>query len=200
MSLLARAFKRESVDNYLSADSHMSRVLTTRDLISLGVGTVIGTGIFILPGHEAADHAGPAVAIAFLIAAIFSGLSGMAFAEFSAAMPVAGSAYSYGGAIYGEIIGWLLGWSLIVEYFLAVSAIATGFSAYLGNLLAIFGIHIPKYLSAGPMEGGIVNLFAVLIILFVAAILSRGLNTSKKVENGAVVIKIAILILFIVCG
>ncbi|MCT3049405.1 APC family permease [Leuconostoc mesenteroides] len=200
MSLLARAFKRESVDNYLSADSHMSRVLTTRDLISLGVGTVIGTGIFILPGHEAADHAGPAVAIAFLIAAIFSGLSGMAFAEFSAAMPVAGSAYSYGGAIYGEIIGWLLGWSLIVEYFLAVSAIATGFSAYLGNLLAIFGIHIPKYLSAGPMEGGIVNLFAVLIILFVAAILSRGLNTSKKVENGAVVIKIAILILFIVGG
>lgn len=200
MSVLSRAFKRESVNNYIAADSHMERVLTTKDLISLGVGTVIGTGIFILPGHEAAEHAGPAVAIAFLIAAIFSGLSGMAFAEFSSAMPVAGSAYSYGGVIYGEIIGWLLGWSLIVEYFLAVSAIATGFSAYLGNLLTIFNIHMPKALMAGPMEGGVVNLFAMLIILIVAAILSRGLSTSKKIENGAVVLKIVILALFIIGG
>ena len=200
MSVLSRAFKRESVNNYIAADSHMERVLTTKDLISLGVGTVIGTGIFILPGHEAAEHAGPAVAIAFLIAAIFSGLSGMAFAEFSSAMPVAGSAYSYGGVIYGEIIGWLLGWSLIVEYFLAVSAIATGFSAYLGNLLTIFNIHMPKTLMAGPMEGGVVNLFAMLIILIVAAILSRGLSTSKKIENGAVVLKIVILALFIIGG
>ncbi len=182
MSIFTRAFKRESVNTYIKADSHMSRVLTTRDLIGLGVGTVIGTGIFILPGHEAAQHAGPAVAVAFLIAAIFSGLSGMAFAEFSSAMPVAGSAYSYGTVIYGEIIGWLLGWSLILEYFLAVSAIATGFSAYLGNLLTIFNIHIPKALMSGPMEGGVINLFAVLIILLVTVILSRGLNASKKLK------------------
>ena len=178
MSIFTRAFRRESVQNYINADSHMTRELTTRDLIGLGVGTVIGTGIFILPGHEAAQHAGPAVSVAFLIAAIFSGLSGMAFAEFSSAMPVAGSAYSYGSVIYGEIIGWLLGWSLILEYFLAVSAIATGFSAYFGNLLTIFGIHMPKSLMAGPLEGGVVNLFAVLIILVVTAILYRGLSTS----------------------
>ena len=200
MSIFTRAFRRESVQNYINADSHMTRELTTRDLIGLGVGTVIGTGIFILPGHEAAQHAGPAVSIAFLIAAIFSGLSGMAFAEFSSAMPVAGSAYSYGSVIYGEIIGWLLGWSLILEYFLAVSAIATGFSAYFGNLLTIFGIHMPKSLMAGPLEGGVVNLFAVLIILVVTAILSRGLSTSKKVENAAVVLKVAILGLFIIGG
>ena len=200
MSIFTRAFKRESVNTYIKADSHMSRVLTTRDLIGLGVGTVIGTGIFILPGHEAAQHAGPAVSVAFLIAAIFSGLSGMAFAEFSSAMPVAGSAYSYGTVIYGEIIGWLLGWSLILEYFLAVSAIATGFSAYLGNLLTIFNIHMPKALMSGPMEGGIINLFAVLIILLVTIILSRGLNASKKIENGAVILKVAILVLFIIGG
>lgn len=200
MSIFSRAFKRESVDNYIRADSHMARVLTTRDLIGLGVGTVIGTGIFILPGHEAAQNAGPAVSVAFLIAAIFSGLSGMAFAEFSSAMPVAGSAYSYGTVVYGEIIGWLLGWSLILEYFLAVSAIATGFSAYLGNLLLTFGIHMPKSLIAGPMEGGIINLFAVLIILLVAVILSRGLNASKKIENGAVILKVVILALFIIGG
>lgn len=200
MSIFTRAFRRESVHNYIKADSHMTRVLTTRDLIGLGVGTVIGTGIFILPGHEAAQHAGPAVSVAFLIAAVFSGLSGMAFAEFSSAMPVAGSAYSYGSVIYGEVIGWLLGWSLILEYFLAVSAIATGFSAYLGDLLTIFGIHMPKSLMAGPLEGGVVNLFAVLIILLVTAILSRGLNTSKRVENGAVILKVAILGLFIIGG
>lgn len=200
MSIFARAFKRESVDNYMQADSHMSRILTTRDLIGLGVGTVIGTGIFILPGHEAAQHAGPAVSITFLIAAIYSGLSGMSFAEFSSAMPVAGSAYSYGSVIYGEIIGWLLGWSLILEYFLAVSAIATGFSAYLNNLLLTFGVHMPKSLLAGPMEGGIVNLFAVMIILLVTAILSRGLNASKRIENGAVILKVAILGLFIIGG
>ncbi|ADG40497.1 MULTISPECIES: APC family permease [Leuconostoc] len=200
MSIFSRAFKRESVDSYIQADSHMTRVLTTRDLIGLGVGTVIGTGIFILPGHEAAQNAGPAVSVAFLIAAIFSGLSGMAFAEFSSAMPVAGSAYSYGTVVYGEIIGWLLGWSLILEYFLAVSAIATGFSAYLNNLLITFGIHIPKSLLAGPMEGGIVNLFAVLIILLVTVILSRGLNASKKIENGAVILKVVILALFIIGG
>lgn len=200
MSIFTRAFKRESVDTYIQADSHMSRVLTTRDLIGLGVGTVIGTGIFILPGHEAAQNAGPAVSVAFLIAAIFSGLSGMAFAEFSSSMPVAGSAYSYGTVIYGEIIGWLLGWSLILEYFLAVSAIATGFSAYLANLLTIFNVHMPKFLMAGPMEGGVINLFAVLIILLVTIILSRGLNASKKVENGAVILKVVILALFIIGG
>lgn len=200
MSVFSRAFKKETVNNYLAADSHMKRILTTRDLIGLGVGTVIGTGIFILPGHEAAQNAGPAVSVAFLLAAIFSGLSGMAFAEFSSAMPVAGSAYSYGSVVYGEIIGWLLGWSLILEYFLAVSAISTGFSAYFGNLLTVFNIHLPPAIMSGPMEGGVINLFAVLIILIVTMILSRGLNTSRNIENGAVILKVAILGLFIIGG
>ncbi|CAH1856613.1 APC family permease [Convivina praedatoris] len=200
MDMIKRAFQRESVEGYLQKDSQMKRLLTTKDLIGLGVGTVIGSGIFILPGHEAASHAGPAVAISFLLAAIFSGIAGMAFAEFSSAMPVAGSAYSYGSVVYGELIGWLLGWSLILEYFLAVSAISTGFSAYMNNLLNIFGVHLPKALQAGPVEGGTINLLAVLVILLVTWVISRGINTSKSIENGAVFIKIAILILFIVGG
>ncbi|CAK8054790.1 APC family permease [Eupransor demetentiae] len=200
MNLLKRAFQRESVDGYLAKDSQMKRVLSTKDLIGLGVGTVIGSGIFILPGIEAAQHAGPAVAISFLLAALFSGMAGMAFAEFSSAMPVAGSAYSYGSVIYGELIGWLLGWSLIVEYFLAVSAISTGFAAYCNNLLKMFGIPLPKYLQAGPAAGGVINLIAVLLIVFVSLIIARGLNTSKKIENGAVYLKIIILVLFIVVG
>ncbi|CAK1235659.1 Serine transporter YbeC [Fructobacillus cardui] len=200
MQLLKRAFARESAAGYLEKDQQMERVLTTKDLIGLGVGTVIGSGIFILPGHEAANNAGPAVSIAFLVAAIFSGICGMAFAEFSSAMPVAGSAYSYGSVIYGEVIGWILGWSLILEYFLAVSAIATGFSAYFNNLLGQMGWALPKALQAGPGAGGVVNLMAVVIILISAAILFAGVSQSKKIENAGVVLKVAIIALFIIGG
>ncbi|MEJ6400976.1 APC family permease [Nicoliella lavandulae] len=194
-------FRKESVANYLKADSRLSKKLNARDLVSLGIGAVIGTGIFILPGHEAASHAGPAVAIAFLLAAIVSGLVGMAYAEFSSAMPIAGSAYSFGSVVYGEIVGWILGWSLILEYFLAVSAEATGFAAYFNNnILSALGINIPKALQASPMEGGVINITAVLIVLIIAFILMKGTELSAKVENFAVVIKVAIIILFIVVG
>lgn len=200
MNLMQRAFQRESVGGYLKKDGQMTRVLSTKDLIGLGVGTVIGSGIFILPGHEAANNAGPAVAIAFLLAAVFSGICGMAFAEFSSAMPVAGSAYSYGSVIYGEVIGWILGWSLILEYFLAVSAIATGFSAYFNSLLKEVGLSLPQALQAGPEQGGLVNLLAVLVILVATFILFAGLSQSKKVENAGVVLKIAIILLFVIGG
>lgn len=194
-------FKKESVSTYLKADAHLSRTLRARDLVALGVGAVIGTGIFILPGHEAAMHAGPAVSIAFMLAAIVSGIVGMAYAEFASAMPVAGSAYSFGSVIYGEIVGWVLGWALILEYFLAVSAEATGFAAYFNhNLLSSFGLNLPKFLQSGPLEGGVINLTATLIVLIVATIIIHGANLSKRVENVAVIIKIAIIILFIIVG
>lgn len=194
-------FKKVPVNTFLKADSRLTRHLNARDLVALGIGAVIGTGIFILPGHEAAQHAGPAVAISFLLAAIVSGMVGMAYAEFSSAMPVAGSAYSFGSVIYGEIVGWIIGWGLLLEYFLAVSAEATGFASYFNNnILAPIGIHLPKALEAGPMEGGIINLSAVLIVLIVALILYQGANLSKRVENIAVIIKVAIIILFIAIG
>ncbi|GAA6237199.1 APC family permease [Apilactobacillus micheneri] len=194
-------FKKESVGTYIKADQRLSKSLTARDLVGLGIGAVIGTGIFILPGHEAANHAGPAVAIAFLLAAIVSGMVGMAYAEFSSAMPIAGSAYSFGSIIYGEMIGWILGWALILEYFLAVSAEATGFAAYFNNnILSAVGINLPKALQSGPMEGGVINITAVAIILLITAIILQGTNLSKKIENWAVVIKVAIIIIFIAIG
>ncbi|MQS76662.1 APC family permease [Companilactobacillus halodurans] len=198
---MKNVFKKESVDTYLKADSRLTRTLGARDLLALGIGAVIGTGIFILPGHEAARHAGPAVAIAFLIAALVSGLVGMAYAEFSSAMPVAGSAYSFGAVIYGEVVGWVLGWALILEYFLTVSAEAVGFASYFNNnILGAFGVTMPKFLSAGPLEGGGINLSATLIVLVIAVIISHGASLSKKVENVAVLVKVAIIILFIVVG
>lgn len=196
-----RIFKKESVTNYLKADSKLKRTLNAWDLVSLGIGAVIGTGIFILPGHEAAQHAGPAVSIAFLLAALLSGIVGMAYAEFSSAMPIAGSAYSFGTVVYGEIVGWMIGWALILEYFLAVSAEATGFAAYFNNnLLASMGINLPKVLQNGPMEGGVVNLTAVIIIAIIAIIVLKGADLSKKVENTAVIVKVAIIIIFIGIG
>ncbi|MHA8111492.1 APC family permease [Lactobacillaceae bacterium Melli_B4] len=194
-------FKKESISNFMKSDSQLAKTLNAKDLIGLGVGAVIGTGIFILPGHEAASHAGPAVAIAFLLAALVSGLVGMAYAEFSSAMPIAGSAYSFGSVVYGEFVGWILGWSLILEYFLAVSAEATGFAAYFNNnILAAMGINIPKALQAGPLEGGAINLTAVILVLLISAIILRGTELSKRIENWAVVIKVAIIIIFIVVG
>jgi len=198
---MKNVFKKESVGTYLKADSKLVKSLGARDLLALGIGAVIGTGIFILPGHEAALHAGPAVAIAFLIAALVSGIVGMAYAEFSSAMPVAGSAYSFGAVIYGEIIGWILGWALILEYFLTVSAEAVGFASYFNNnILGAFGITLPKFLSAGPLEGGGINISATLIVLLIAVIISHGASLSKKVENVAVLIKVAIIVLFIIVG
>lgn len=198
---MKNVFKKESVATYLKADSRLTKTLGARDLLSLGIGAVIGTGIFILPGHEAALHAGPAVTVAFLIAAIISGFVGMAYAEFSSAMPVAGSAYSFGAVIYGEIIGWILGWALILEYFLTVSAEAVGFASYFNNnILGAFGVHMPKFLAAGPLEGGVINISATLIVLLIAFIILQGASLSKKVENVAVLIKVAIIILFIIVG
>ncbi len=194
-------FKKVPVATYLNADSRLVRSLGAKDLVALGIGAVIGTGIFILPGHEAAQHAGPAVAISFLLAAIVSGIVGMAYAEFSSAMPVAGSAYSFGSVIYGEVIGWTLGWALLLEYFLAVSAEATGFASYFNdNILEAMGLHLPKALQSGPLKGGVINLSAVFVILVVAFILYQGANLSKKVEDWLVILKVAIIILFIAVG
>ncbi|MQS76663.1 amino acid permease [Companilactobacillus halodurans] len=194
-------FKKQSVDNYLKTDARLTKSLTARDLLALGIGAIIGTGIFILPGHEAAQHAGPAVSIAFLISGIVAGVVGMAYAEFSSAMPVAGSAYSFGSVIYGESVGWILGWALILEYFLSVSAQAVGFASYFNNnILGAIGIHLPKFLLAGPMEGGGINLSATLIVLIIAFVIAHGTSLSKKVENVAVVVKVTIIVLFIVVG
>ncbi len=125
----------------------------------------------------------------------------MAYAEFSSAMPIAGSAYSFGSVVYGELIGWILGWALILEYFLAVSAEATGFAAYFNNnILSALGINLPKALQSSPMEGGVINITAVAIVLIITAIILQGTNLSKRVENWAVVIKVAIIIIFILVG
>lgn len=195
-------FRKQNVKTYLGEDIKFSRTLTAFDLIAMGVGAVIGTGIFILPGTVAATTAGPGVSLSFLIAAIICVLAGMCYAEFASSIPVAGSAYSYGNIIYGESIGWLMGWALVLEYMLAVATVAAGWSSYFSSFIKPFGLSLPKAFSGpfDPAHGVYFDLTAVVIILLIALLLAQGIKSSIKINNLAVIIKIAIILIFIVVG
>ncbi|MBN2933403.1 MAG: amino acid permease [Limosilactobacillus fermentum] len=197
-----KIMRKESLQTYLGADQKFVKSLTAFDLMTLGIGAVIGTGIFILPGTVAANDAGPGVTLSFLMAAIVCALAAMCYAEFSSALPVAGSAYSYGNVVFGEFIGWVLGWALILEYMLAVASVSTGWAAYFNSLLASFGINIPTALSGpfDPAHGTYINIVAVAIVLIVTLILSRGMRSSMRINNVAVMIKILIILVFIGVG
>ena len=170
--------------------------------MAIGIGPVIGTGIFILPGTIAAKQAGPGVSLSFLLSAIVCAFAAMCYAEFASALPVAGSAYSYGNVVFGEFFGWLLGWALVLEYMLAVASVSTGWAAYFNSFIESFGLKIPHALSGpfDPAHGTYINIVAVVIVLLITVMLSRGLQSSVRVNNIAVVIKVAIILIFIVAG
>lgn len=195
-------FRKESLDRYLGADKLFVKTMNARDLMAIGIGTVIGTGIFILPGTIAAKQAGPGVSLSFLLSAIVCAFAAMCYAEFASALPVAGSAYSYGNVVFGEFFGWLLGWALILEYMLAVASVSTGWAAYFNSFIQSFGLKIPHALSGpfDPAHGTYINIVAVVIVLLITVMLSRGLQSSVRVNNIAVVIKVAIILIFIVAG
>ena len=195
-------FRKESLDRYLGADKLFVKTMNARDLMAIGIGTVIGTGIFILPGTIAAKQAGPGVSLSFLLSAIVCAFSAMCYAEFASALPVAGSAYSYGNVVFGEFFGWLLGWALVLEYMLAVASVSTGWAAYFNSFIESFGLKIPHALSGpfDPAHGTYINIVAVVIVLLITVMLSRGLQSSVRVNNIAVVIKVAIILIFIVAG
>jgi APA family basic amino acid/polyamine antiporter len=198
----SKLFRKESLDRYLERDNRFSKTLSAFDLIALGVGAVIGTGIFILPGTVAATTSGPGIILSFLGSAVVCALAAMCYAEFSSALPVAGSAYSYGNVVMGEIVGWILGWALILEYMLAVAAVSTGWAAYFNSFIEGFGLHVPKAIAGSfdPAHGTYFNLVAILIVLVISFLLSRGMSTSMRINNWAVVIKIAIILIFILVG
>lgn len=195
-------FRKESLDRYLGADKLFVKTMNARDLMAIGIGTVIGTGIFILPGTIAAKQAGPGVSLSFLLSAIVCAFAAMCYAEFASALLVAGSAYSYGNVVFGEFFGWLLGWALILEYMLAVASVSTGWAAYFNSFIESFGLKIPHALSGpfDPAHGTYINIVAVVIVLLITVMLSRGLQSSVRVNNIAVVIKVAIILIFIITG
>lgn len=183
-------------------NTRLPQTLSAFDLIMLGIGAIVGTGIFILPGTVAATHSGPAISISFIIAAFVCCLAGMCYAEFSSKIPVTGSAYIYTYITFGELVAWLVGWALVLEYGLAVASVATGWSAYFNGLLQGFNISIPQALSGpfNPEAGTFINLPAMIIILVLAFFLTRGVRESTNLNKIMVFIKVGIILLFILIG
>ena len=196
-------FRTKSISEFISEtkqDGGMNRVLGTFGLTMLGIGAIVGTGIFVLTGVAAANYSGPALIISFIIAALACGCAALCYAEFAAMVPVAGSAYTYGYVALGEFWAWVIGWDLILEYAFAVSAVAIGWSGYFNNILTNLGLVLPKALTLAPYDGGIVNLPAVLILCVIAFINIHGVRQSATVNNIIVGIKLAVVALFLALG
>ena len=175
----------------------LHRTLGAFQLTMLGIGAVIGTGIFVLTS-EAAQKAGPGMMISFVIAGFVCGVAALCYSELASMVPVAGSAYTYTYAVVGEILAWMVGWALILEYAVGASAVAVGWSGYFVGLMhSSLGITIPQWLAVGPSQGGIVNLPAVVIALLVTWLLMIGTTESARVNAILVSIKVAALTLFI---
>jgi len=181
----------------------LRRALTAWDLTAIGIGCIIGVGIFVLPGVQAAHNAGPAIILSFAIASVACACSALCYAELAAMIPVSGSAYTYGYATLGEIFGWVIGWDLILEYMVAAVLVSTGWSAYFVNLLRSgFGLRIPQAIAASPFDKspGVLNLPAAAIVLLITWLLVRGIKESSRVNLTIVIVKLAVVLFFIVAA
>jgi basic amino acid/polyamine antiporter, APA family len=194
-----------------TAASELHRVLDARALVMLGIGAIIGTGIFVLTGTAAANHAGPALVLSFIIAGIGCAFAGLCYAEFAAMIPVSGSAYSYSYVTLGEAVAWFVGWNLILEYLFAAATIAVGWSGYVVSLLNQFGVHLPDALTNAPFTkgvghwelvrtGALVNLPAVLILCVMSTLCYIGIQQSARFNTVVVAIKVTVIVLFIGFG
>lgn len=200
-------FTRKSLGS-LSADAHsgaLRRVLGPLNLTTLGVGAIIGAGIFVLTGQAAAQYAGPAIVLSFLLAGGACALAGLCYAEMASMIPVAGSAYTYAYATMGEFLAWIIGWDLILEYSLGAATVAVGWSGYVVSFLRDAGITMPAAIAAAPGTttagvAAVFNLPASLIVLAVTGLLIVGIHESARVNAAVVLVKLAVILLFIGFG
>lgn len=196
-------FRKKVITKPDAGQSQLRRVLCATDLVMMGLGAMVGTGIFVVSGLGAVQ-AGPALTLSFLLAGCACALAALCYAEFAAMIPVAGSSYTYAYASLGELIAWIVGWSLLAEYGLACSSIAVGWSGYSQSLLAGWGVYLPDALRAAPgalpEHTTYFNLPAFCIILAVTLLLSAGVRESKRVSNLMVFIKVSVIILVVAVG
>lgn len=193
-------FRKKSIDALIASSQQgktLKKELSALDLTFLGIGAIIGTGIFVLSGVGALK-AGPALILSFIIAGLACAFAAFTYAEFAALVPVSGSVYTYSYATLGEFIAWIIGWDLMLEYILAVSAVSVGWSGYFTSFLEGIGIKIPAALTS--TEGGLINLPAFLIVMVITFLLSIGVRESKWVNNLMVVLKLAVVALVIIAG
>jgi basic amino acid/polyamine antiporter, APA family len=205
-----------------TGDRSLKRALTGLNLTMLGIGAIIGAGIFVLTGIAAALHAGPAVTLSFVFAAVACGLAGLCYAEMASTVPVAGSAYTYSYATMGEFFAWIIGWDLVLEYAMGAATVGVGWSGYFVSLLDVFGLHLPAAVTSAPLRwcnsadvansvascaqegwnrtGSLFNLPAMVIVLLATTVLVIGIRESAKVNNLIVYLKVAVVLLFILFG
>lgn len=183
-----------------SGGSSLRRVLGPVGLVAFGVGVIIGAGLFSITGTVAAAYTGPAITLSFAIAAIGCAFAGLCYAEFASMIPVAGSAYTYSYATMGELIAWIIGWDLVLEYTVAAITLSISWSQYFVKFLESMGIVLPQSLTACPWDGGIINVPAACIVLVMSLFLIRGTRESARVNNIIVALKVAVIVLFVVLG
>jgi basic amino acid/polyamine antiporter, APA family len=196
---------RKTVDEAIATTDEegfkLKRDLSAFDVLVLGIGVIIGAGIFVVTGQEAANTAGPGVAISFVLAGVVCALAALCYAELAAMVPVAGSAYTYSYATVGQLIAFVIGWDLFLEFTIGASAVAVGFAGYLNSLLdQLFGVTLPESITSPPGDGGTVNVFAILLVLVVGMLLVRGVRVTAKANIAMVVLIIAVLLTVIVVG
>ena len=204
-----QALQAEASDETLPHGGiRLNRVLSMLTLVALGIGNIIGAGIFVLTGEAAALNAGPAITLSYVVGAIVCGLSGLCYAELASTIPIAGSSYTYAYATLGELVAWIIGWDLILEYALGATTVAIGWSGYVVSFLRDCGITVPAAYARSPFtydasqhawhsSGAIINLPAMAIVALIATILVLGIRESAKVNNVIVAIKLAIVLLFL---
>ncbi len=175
----------------------LKRVLTAFDLVLLGVGAIIGAGIFVLTGIAAATKAGPAIMLSYVVAGIACGFTALSYAELAAALGGCGSAYGYARVGFGITVAWIIGWALLLEYGISSAAVAVGLSGYVNNLMQSIGVHIPTALLNGPTQGGFMDLPAFIVISLIAMVLIIGVKTSARLNKVVVITKLIVIGIFI---
>lgn len=183
-----------------SGSKSLKRVLGPVSLVALGVGVIIGAGLFSITGTVASEFTGPSITLSFIIAAIGCCFAGLCYAEFASMIPVAGSAYTYSYATMGELIAWIIGWDLVLEYTVAATTVSISWSRYMVVFLENLGIHLPHALTACPWDGGIINIPAMLIVILMSLFLIRGTEGSSIFNGFIVFLKIAVILIFVVLG
>lgn len=201
MSIFVRKPMADLTSEAEETGSHtLKRTLGPGGLIALGIGAIIGAGLFSITGMAAANHAGPAITISFIVAGFGCLFAGLCYAEFASMIPVAGSAYTYSYATMGEFIAWIIGWDLVLEYAVGAATVGISWSGYLVKFLAGFDIHLPAALTVGPWDGGFINLPAVFIIVLMSLLLMKGTKESATINAVIVSLKLAVVLTFIILG
>jgi basic amino acid/polyamine antiporter, APA family len=198
-------FSTKPIESLLSeahGEQGLKRSLSALSLVALGIGAIIGAGIFTLTGVAASTHAGPAMVYSFLIAALGCAFAGLCYSEFSTMIPIAGSAYTYSYATMGELVAWIIGWALVLEYAVGAATVSVSWAATFDSILLSFGIEMPRAIAGSPfsMQPGALNLVAVAIICLISGILIRGISESAKFNDFIVVLKVTVVIFFIGIG